>query len=334
MSRNKLWLGLFLLSSCLLAANTHAAHKTQGESLDRIIAIVNDSAITETDLDDALVTAKKQIAASNAPTPPEAVLRKKVLDQIINRKLQLQLAEQAGIKVTDADVDKAIANIAEQNHISSQQLIEAVTNQGISESEYREELREEITIQQVEQADVGSHITITPQEVDDFMRSSAWVQYNGKEYHLEDILITLPEAPTTQQLAAAKKIADSLLAKIHRGANFAKLAAEDSDNQGALQGGDLGWRELPQIPSAFSSQLVHMKVNDVMGPILTPNGYHIVKLTGIRNADKHESAAEQRKKVEQLIFQRKMEEGIQSWITKLRGAAFINMNPNDDEQKL
>jgi peptidyl-prolyl cis-trans isomerase SurA len=334
MIRNKKLFNSLLLSSCLLATSVHAASKTHSEPLDRIIAIVNDSAITQSDLNEALRAVKKQITASHTPAPPEDLLRKKVLEQVINRKLQLQLAQQAGIKITDADVNKAIANIAAQNHISAKELLGSLTSQGMSENEYRKELRDELAIQQVEQIDVGSHIAITPQEVDDFMRSSAWLQYNGKEYHLEDILITLPEAPTTQQLTAAKKQAEDVLAKVHSGINFAKLAMEDSGNSGALQGGDLGWRQLPQIPSAFSSQLVHMKVNDVMGPILTPNGYHLVKLSGVRNTGKHESVAIQRKKVEQLIFQRKMEEGIQTWITKLRGAAFINMNPDNGEQKL
>ncbi len=265
--------------------------------------------------------------ASNNITPPSPdIIRKQVLEQLINRKLQLQLGEQAGIKIDDAALEKAITNIATQNKLSVKQLYEQLEKQGMDVKAYRKEIRDEIVLQQIQQQEIGSHIIITPQEVDDFMRSASWLAYNNKEYHLEDILIALPDVPTSQDVANAKKQADIVLSKIHKGMSFREAAMSDSGSAGALQGGDLGWRKLPQIPSAFASELVHMKQNDIMGPILTPNGFHIIKLSGLRDSEKSGNAAEQHKQVEQLLYQRKFEEESQAWIAKLRGQAFIHTN--------
>jgi peptidyl-prolyl cis-trans isomerase SurA len=297
------------------------------ESLDRIVAVINDTPITQSELTEAMNNIKRQMHASGGSVLPESILRKQVLEQIINRKLQLEIAGQAGLKITDEQLTKAIGGIASQNKISTKELMSKVVSSGMSETEYRKEIREEMLIQEVEQSQVGSHITITPQEVDDFMRSAAWKASNNKEYHLEDILIAMPEAPSPQDIAQGKKKAELVIDKLHRGMSFKQVAMEDSGSSGALQGGDLGWRKLPQIPPAFSEPLIHMKANDVVGPVLTPNGYHIVRLVAVRDVETHTDAATQHKQVEQLIYQRRFEEDLQSWLTRLRSEAFINMNP-------
>ena len=209
-----------------MTTSTFAAHKTKThvsrtaakpaheESLDNIVAIVNDSPITSSELDEAISTIQKQIRASGAALPPPEVLRKQVLDQVINRKLQLDLAKQGGLNVTEDQVNKAIATIAAQNKISVRELLEKVVQSGMTQPDYRKEIREEMTLQEVQQSQVSSHITITPQEVDDFMRSAAWKAYNNKEYHLEDILVTMPEAPSPQDLAQGKKKAESIIDKL------------------------------------------------------------------------------------------------------------------------
>lgn len=323
---------LILTGLCLFFCLAHlnnaiAASKPTGEALDRIIAVVNDTVITQSELDTAIDSIKKRFSGGETPLPPEAVLRKQVLDQIINRKLQLQLAEQAGIKANDTQINKAIGSVASQNGVTVKELYQKVASTGMSESDYRKEIRDEIILQEVQQQEIGPRITIAPQEVDDFMRSADWKNYNNKEYHLEDILIALPDTPSSKDIELAKKQASNILSKIHRGQSFQELALAESGGGSALQGGDLGWRKLPQIPSAFASALVQMKENDVAGPILTPNGFHIVRLIGIRETGKQNDGMSQRKQVEQLIYQRKFEEALQSWITKLRGTAFINLHP-------
>jgi peptidyl-prolyl cis-trans isomerase SurA len=321
---------LTVLCGLLINSPTFAIKtKTGGVSLDKIVVVLNNSVITQTELNDAMSKAKNQIAATHTATPTPDVLRKQVLDQLINRKLQLDLAEQFNVKVDETDLDKAINTIASRNHITPDQLYASVANQGMERADYRKELHDEILIQKVQQEAIASKIIISPQEVDDFMRSAAWLAHNTKEYHLEDILIILPENPSTQDLATAKKRADELLTKLHQGINFREAAMSESGDSKALQGGDLGWRKLPEIPSAFATPLLQAKDNDIIGPIQTANGFHIIHVAGIRKStDVKLTAATLHQQVQQLLFQRKFEEALQSWITKIRSEAFINFHPD------
>jgi peptidyl-prolyl cis-trans isomerase SurA len=321
---------LILLCSLIISDTAIAATKTKshGVALDKIVVVLNNSVITQTELDEALLKVKSQLAGTHTPSPAPDVLRKQVLDQLINRKLQLDLAEQANIKTTDTDIDRAVNSIANRNHITSDELYTSVMNQGLSREDYRKELQDEITIQKVQQQAVASKIIISPQEVNDFMRSAAWLAHNTKEYHLEDILITLPENPSSQDIANAKKRADALLTKIHQGTSFREAAVSESGDSNALQGGDLGWRKLPEIPSAFATPLLQANDNDIIGPIQTANGFHIIHVAGVRKISEAKlSANAQHQQVQQLLFQRKFEEALQSWITKIRSEAFINTNP-------
>jgi peptidyl-prolyl cis-trans isomerase SurA len=299
-----------------------AASKNK-QPLDVIVAVVNKTIITQSELDDAINRIEKQLLASHTPVPSDSILRKQVLDQLIDRKLQLDLAEQAGIRVTEEDVTKAIKDVARKNHITPDRLLAAVAEQGLSASEYRREIRDEIAISQIAHQMMGNKITVSDQEVDDFMHSAVWLSYNGKEYHLEDILIALPEKTTRQDVFAAMARAKAILEKIHSGVNFHEAAVTDSGDSKALQGGDLGWRKLPEIPSAFAGKLVTMKENDVEGPIRTANGFHIIHVAGIRNVGMQGNQMDQRKQVQQLLYQRKYEEALQAWISRLRSEAFI-----------
>jgi peptidyl-prolyl cis-trans isomerase SurA len=300
------------------------ASSKNSQSLDKIVAVVNDSIITQSELNQAVTSTKKQLAGSNVSLPPSNVLHKQVLDQLINKKLQLQLADQMGIQTTDEQVDKTINEIAANNKVSVTELYQKVAEEGVNKSDYRKDIHDQLTLQQVQQQTIGPKLNITPQEVDDYMRSKTWEVSTNKEYHLEDILIALPEAPSPQDMAAAKKHADEVLTKIRGGMSFSQAAAAESGENNALQGGDLGWRKLPEIPSAFAKDLVHMKSNDLLGPVQTPNGFHIIRLVETRDTEKKMKIADQRKQVEQLIYQRKLEEALQSWVTKLRSDAFIN----------
>jgi peptidyl-prolyl cis-trans isomerase SurA len=317
-------LGLTILLSMSISAN--ATNKT--ESLDRIVAVVNDSVITQSELNQLLVSAKRQLQASNVSLPPSDQLRKQVLDQLINKKIQLQLAEQMGVHVSDEEVGKVVSGIAADNKLSVNELYQKVAEQGVNKENYLKDIHEQLTIQKVQQQAVGPKLSISPEEVTNFMHSKSWQASTSKEYHLEDILIALPEAPTSQDVTAARKRADEVLIKIRGGMSFSQAAVAESGENSALQGGDLGWRKLPEIPAAFANQLVNMKANELLGPVQTPNGFHIVRLAGIRSAGTKSNPDMERKQVEQLIYQRKLEEALQGWLTKLRGEAFINTHPD------
>ena len=316
-----------LVIFCGLFAHQSIAASQHAQPMDRIVATINDAVLTQSELTTAMNTLKQQMASSQMTLPPDADLRKQVLDQLVNRKLQSQLAEQSGVNASDEDVDRAIKHIATQNNISTDEIYQKVNSQGISKADYRKEIREEIILQKIQGQEVAAKITVTPQEINDFMRGKAWQASNSKEYHLEDILIGLPDEPTSQQITTAKQHAENILNQIHHGMNFSQAAMAESSNNSALKGGDLGWRKLPEIPTAFADQVIQMKEKDIIGPLQTQNGFHIIFLAGVRNTDTHLAAANQQKQIEQLVFQRKLEEGLQNWVMKLRSSATINLNP-------
>lgn len=324
----KNYIKIFLLTFCGIVAFPIFAATNQ-DTIDNIIATVNDSIITQSELKHEIVTAKRQIAVNKMTPPPENTLRKQVLEQLINRKLQLQLASQSHLTVTEKDVDEAVAHIAELNQLSPADIYQKVTAQGVSKSDYRKELKDEILLQKIQQQEVGAKISISPQEIDDFIHSNNTVS-NNKEYHLEDILIALPDEPTSQQITEAKKRAEVILDRVQHGVNFREAALSES-NAHALQGGDLGWRKIPEIPTIFVNRVIHAKPNDIIGPVQAPNGFHLVRVTGLRNVKTDNNAtSNDREQIQQLIFQRKLEEGLQTWIAKLRNGAYINVTPETE----
>lgn len=279
--RNSLIIATLLLSSSVYAANTKSSAI---EPLDTVVAVVNDQVITSTQLNQQEDLIKKQLAGSHTPFPPESQLRHQVLQHMIDVSLQLQIAKAAGINITDDDLDKTISQIATQNNLTIAQMPAKLAQQGISYDQYRSEIRDEMTISQVEQQAIGSTIVITPQEVNDMVGTVKMNDLTGNTqsamaaYHLKDILISLPDIPTPDQVDQAQKQAVALVAKLRAGADFSQAAVGLSQGQNALQGGDLGWRRLAELPDPFIPYVKTMQQGDIAGPIRTPNGFHIIKL--------------------------------------------------------
>jgi len=314
---------LALLVLANFSFNTYA--KSSGESLDKIVAVVNDDVVTKSELDRALSLTKIQLSQANMNIPSKDVLQKQVLDQLINKKLQLQIAKQVGINITDADIDRVVQNVADKNNISTSELYKRINQDGMSTATYRTELHDQMTVQKLQQQEVNSRITVTADEITNYMQSKLWQSNSSKEYHLEDILIPLSDTPSSDEIVDAKKRAVGVIAKINQGQNFTEAAQKESGDDRALTGGDLGWRKLPEIPSAFAQHVVNMRTNEIAGPIQTPNGFHIIRLVDER-AIESKSDAPNRTQVEQLLMQRKFEEHAQNWVSKMRSQAFVSVN--------
>jgi peptidyl-prolyl cis-trans isomerase SurA len=312
---------IVLLSLLMTAHFCLYAHAAE---LDRIVAVINDDVVTQSELNHSLSMARVQLSQNHVNLPSDQVLKKQVLDQLINKKLQLQIAKQVGIDVSDEDIDHVVQNVASKNNISTDTLYQRISQDGIERSEYRRELHDQMVVQKLQQQEVGSRLSVTPGEINAFMQSKLWKNNTNKEYRLEDILIPLPDAPSPEQIAAAKKRADRVIAQLHEGQNFNTIAQKESGDSNALKGGDLGWRQLPEIPSAFAEQVVNMHVKEIAGPIQTANGFHIIRLTAERASGSQEATAD-RSRIEQLIMQRKFEEHVQNWVSKMRSQAFITI---------
>ncbi|BCA93990.1 chaperone SurA [Legionella antarctica] len=249
--------------------------------LDKVVAIVNDGVITSSELDKQVELSKKQIQAQKMEIPQETVLRKQVLQHLIDVDLQLQMAKQNGITVDSSELNSAIERVATMNNITVTQLREEITKQGISWKEYRNNIRKEMLISRLQQKAVGKDISVTNEQVDQYLKSASKVDNTQLTYHLQNIVIPLNEEPTTEQLKKAKTNAENLLAKINKGEDFSRLAIEESSGEVALEGGDLGERHLAELPELFAKEVIKMKVGQVVGPIRTGNGFQLIKLIAI-----------------------------------------------------
>lgn len=270
-----------VLASILLANIGIAQGK---ELLDKVVAIVNDGVITSSELEKQVELSKKQLIAQKMQMPSEAVLRKQVLQHLIDVDLQLQIAKQNGITVDSTELNDAIKNIATMNNVSLTELREEITRQGFSWPEYRRNIRKEMILTRLQQKAVGKDVLVTNEQVEQYLKTDNHVDNSALTYHLQNIVIPLAEEPTTEQLKQARQNAENLLLKIKKGEDFSQLAIAESSGELALEGGDLGDRHLAELPEIFAKEAVKMKVGQVVGPLRTGNGLQLLKLVSIGGA--------------------------------------------------
>lgn len=290
--------------------------KQAAESLDQIVAVVNDDVVTRSELNRNLNMIKMQMAQGNTPAPSASLLQKQALDQLINKKLQLQIAQQAGITITDHDLNQAISYIAKQNNMSPDELYSRINQDGMSTADYKDMMRDQITLQKLQQQEVVGHITVTDDEINAFMHTNVWRNNGIKEYHVQDILVPFTDDANASEVVTATQQAQAVLTKLKQNPN----ADISQDN---VQTTDLGWRKIDEMPSLFTKPLASMQAHEVAGPIEAPNGIHILRLAEVRGAGANIQAAPTRKQVEELLLQRKFAEAVQTWVSKQRGQAFI-----------
>jgi len=322
-----------LIACCVLLCSQTVFAKNHPQSLDGIAATVNDSAIIQSEVNEAAKALKAQFNGSNTPLPPADILQKKVLEQVIDRKLQLQAAEQAGIEISDTQIDQTIANIAKENGVTTDVLYEKVASQDLTRTAYRKEIREELTLQQIQQQQVGSKINMRPEEVKNFMHSKEWQTAIAntttiQEYHVEDLVVLVPDSASTADIAVAKNRAHDLLAKAKEGASYNSLI---NPAEKTLENNDLGWRKLNELPSAFANQIATAKKGSMIGPIQAGNGFHIIRLVETRqdkNAAANAMPTPGEKEAQQMVYQRKFADALKKWVAKLRSQAVINTHPD------
>lgn len=288
-------------------------------SLDKIVVIVNDSVITQSEINKAIVVAKQQLASSNTPLPNEKALTSQVIDSLIYRDIQQQMVTRAGITVSGTELNNAIKDIAGRNHMSLSQLKNEVETNGLDYAEYRKNVRDQIAFGRLQQQAIGRDINVTDQEINAFLRDYKNVRQPNAQYHLQDILISLSDAPSPTEIEQAEQKAQKIVQQINNGANFNQLAAAQSAGGEALHGGDLGWKKLAEMPTIFADKVRNMKSGQIAGPLKAPNGFHVIKLTGIKNSTQKLA----RDQVRELIFRRKFSEKLQSWLQELRAGAYV-----------
>jgi len=271
---------LFLLVFFSLSAN--AAIST----VDRIVAIVNDDVILESELNSKLKTVQDQLQQRNTKIPPRDVLRRQVLERLIISHLQIQAAERGGIRIDDKTLNASINRIARQNKMSLSQFRSAIENDGFDFSVFREDIRREMIVSRLMQRTVRQRVNVTDQEIDNFLATNKNSDDKNNEFRLSHILISLPEAASAEQVEAAQAKAEAAIRELRAGSSFKQVAASSSDGQKAFEGGDLGWRKTAALPSIFVDVTVKMQKGDISDPIRSPSGFHIIKLSDVRGSER------------------------------------------------
>jgi len=266
-----------LCAALLFAASVHAQ---QAQPLERIAAVVDEDVILQSELDRAVTNIVAQYANRQNQLPPRHVLERQVLERLILVKLQTTRAGETGVRVGDAEVDSAINNIAQQNNLSPDQLRQQLANDGMSIEDFRSSLRDEILVQRLRQRFAQSRISVSDAEVDAAMVSQA----GAMQYRLAHILVALPEGATPEQIATGQQKVDGIKSLLDRNEmQFAAAAVRYSDSPNALEGGDLGWRSLDEIPVAFANAIRSMQPGNVIGPIRGPSGFQLLQLVETRD---------------------------------------------------
>ena len=253
--------------------------------LDRIVAIVDQTVITEQELEGRIRTVTAQLAKQGTELPPENILRKQILERLISDTLQLQYAAQTGLKVDDNQLDKTIERIAEQNKMTLTEFGEALSADGISMRKFRADIRSEITIARLREREVESRVNVTESEIDNFLTTQASSNESTDEFEISHILIRTPEEGATEEVQKAKAKVDEAVKALQEGTSFAKVSASFSDAPNALEGGSLGWKTSTQLPALFLDALKTMQAGDVSAALRSPNGFHILKLTNKRGGN-------------------------------------------------
>jgi peptidyl-prolyl cis-trans isomerase SurA len=251
------------------------------ETLDGIVAIVDEDVVLRSELDRQVNAIVTQYASNPQQLPPREVLERQVLDRLIMTKLQVERADGMGVKMSDAEVDQTVAQIAQQNRMDVSQLRQAIAQQGLGWEQFRSTVRDESIVQRLRQRVVMGRVQVSDTEVDLALKNGG---VKRGELHLGHILITLPDGATPDQIAAAQAKADDVTRQIQDGLDFKAAAIRYSDAPNALEGGDLGVRQYDELPSAFAEIADRLQVGETSPAIRGPNGFHIIKLIDKRAA--------------------------------------------------
>ncbi|MDX1749161.1 MAG: peptidylprolyl isomerase [Methylophaga sp.] len=271
----------YLLVGLLLANSVWAA------PLDRIVAVVNNEIVLDSELVEMEQTVRQQLRQRNAAIPSSDILRRQVLERLIMQKLQLQRAEMSGIRVADDALNAAVRQIAENNNLTIRQFRDALESDGYDFTEFRETIREEMIISRLRKSEVEDSIVVSEREVDNFLATQNLQGDSEQAFRLLHILVGIPDAPTPEQVQAAEQKLAVIQDLLAEGGDFSEIAAGYSDGQNALEGGELGWRKQAELPTLFASVVPNLAVGEVSDVIRSGSGFHLVKLAEKRSEETH-----------------------------------------------
>ncbi len=252
------------------------------ETMDHIVAVVNEDVVLASELHRLMVRVRGEMRQANQPVPADPELREKMLEQLVLIRLQQQMAERTGIRVDDETVNRAIGDIARRNNVDVDQFRDILARDGYDFSAFREDIRSEITIARLRQRDVDNLITVTDREIENHLATRGTEGPEEGEYHVQHILIAAGDGASEDEVGAARARAEEALARAKAGEDFVALIKEYSD--AGRDGGDLGWRKRSALPGLFASVVSRLGSGTVSEILRSGSGFHIVRVAEIRGA--------------------------------------------------
>ena len=270
----KSYLATAVISLLLLSYNA----KAEIALLDKVVAIVDDDVVLYSELNQRMAGILSRIQQSGTQAPPEEILRKQVLEQLISERLQLNMGYNAGIRISDEEVNQTLARVAASNNVSLEDYIAQIHASGSTLANVRQEIVDEIIIMRVQQGQVMRRIRISEQELTNFLNSEEGRLVTSPDVNIGQILLSVPSSSSPDETKAIVEKLNNIEEQLNAGADFRQLAIANSDDQSALEGGDLGWRKMAQLPGVFIEAVESMDVGQVSKPIRSAAGYHLIKL--------------------------------------------------------
>lgn len=267
-----------LLVSLLASINIYS----KIELIDRVVAVVDSGVIMESQLNSRVEEILIRLKSDTTELPPINLLEEQVLDRLIIEEIQLQLADRAGIKISDSELNQTLSRVSSQNNLSLDDFRLKLEAEGTSYKSFRDTIKKELIIQRVQRGRVGGKVDISEQEIENFINSEEGKSQLAEQYNVQHILLSVKSGSTEQQIEKIRNEANNLITRLEGDESFEKLAASYSSGQEALEGGFLGWRTSAELPSLFANVVTELKVGEVAQPLRSGAGFHILKLTDKR----------------------------------------------------
>jgi peptidyl-prolyl cis-trans isomerase SurA len=275
---SKLFMLTFIFFSTVTLASNEAGTSLRSNAvlLDKIIAIVDDDIVMQSELHQRVLSITSRLKRQGTSLPAKDIMQKRILEQLILESIQLQMADRAGIRIGDTQLNTTLQNIAKSNNMSLAQFEAQLELEGDTYASAREQIRREMTISRVQKREVDRRVRVTEQEIANFLRSKEGRTQSGTEYNIGHILIAVPESASKAEQAAGEQRANEVLAELKSGEDFKKIAIAKSDGRQALNGGVIGWRKEAEIPTIAAGIIPNLSVNEPSELIRTGSGFHIV----------------------------------------------------------
>ncbi|MDV6315582.1 peptidylprolyl isomerase SurA [Idiomarina sp. HP20-50] len=272
-------IAMFCSAAALIASSFLLNSTVQAQQiLDRVVVVVDDGVVLQSQIEQLIKQVKSGQNFNTSNAPSDEVLETQAIERLVLQEIQLQMAERMGIQVDDSQLEQAISSVAENQNMTTAELREKIVNSGMSWAAYRENIRNEVIIQQVQRAAVQQRVSITPQEVNNLVTLINDNQEVQTEYHLAQILIGVNSDAPQAELEKAKERANVVLELLESGNDFSDLAVRSSSGSAALDGGDMGWMTINSMPTLFAEAVDGKSVGDIVGPIRSGIGFHILKV--------------------------------------------------------